>query len=419
MMRVFLISIFALAISFASAQKIERYEGTFPNNQHENATANYSYYKDAKTGKKIKQGSFRYTVRIKQPEKRLYRNITGEYDKGWKVGAWNYSYTTKDYNTNNDGYFYTYSVVLEANYDNGWPQGEWNYSAFVKRRKSIRSNGRAKWEAYEIVQDIKIRLNYNHGVLVDSLWIHNTMDKSIDLLMNQQGFLIGYLRVTSEKEQIKSRYEDGFRLDPPNMPSSNNSRYDYYKKHKSALLEAGAKLDTTTLFGNNPCIISHSLNEHIFNDSFFNYYYIDGDRIISFVGNRKKMKVAYKGLYMRELSIVISKDEQALIQLIYRFYSDAKNKTALCTKQYKASNNDASLRQKMELAKSYERKLKVYTSEAQAFKRNLSPQEISMAVKGIESDAIVYQKSTRTQIINLIYSKAKATDKKVKAIICN
>ncbi len=419
MMRGFLISIVVFAISIANAQKVERYEGTFPNDQHEQATANYSFYKDAKTGQKVKHGSFRYSVRIKSPEKRLYRNVTGEYVDGWKNGLWTYSYNTKDYNTNNDGYFYTYNVVLEANYDNGWPQGEWNYKAFVKRRKSIRSNGRAKWEPYEIVQDIKIKLNYNHGVLVDSLWIHDAKGKSIDFLMNKQGFLIGEQHVTSKVGQLNSRFEDGFRLDPPNAPSSNNSRYEYYKKHKSALREAGAKLDTTSLFDKNPCVISQTLGEHVFNNSFFNYRYIDGDRIISFVGSRKKMKVDYKGLFMRSLSIIISADEQALIQLIYRFYSDAKNKAAQCARQYKASNNDASLRQKMNQAKQYEKKLKSYTCNVQAFKRNLSPEEISMGIKSCGSDVIINKENTRTQILSMIYNKAKATDKKVKSIICN
>jgi len=105
--------------------------------------------------------------------------------------------------------------------------------------------------------------------------------------------------------------------------------------------------------------------------------------------------------------------------MIYRFYTDAKNKTAQCTRQYKASNNDASLRQKMEQAKGYEKKLKAYTCNAQTFKRNLSPTEISMGIKSCGSDVIVNKENTRTQILNAIYNKAKATDKKVKSIICN
>lgn len=418
MNRLILISILAFTYSYASAQKLERYEGAFANDQHEKATATYSFYKDKKTGKKVKEGSFRYSVRIKSPEKRLNRNISGEYKKGWKQGVWNYSYTTRDYNTNNDGYFYSYNVVLEANYDNGWPEGEWNYTAFVKRRKSIRVDGRVKWDKFEIVKDIHIRLNYNHGVFIDSLWIQNAKGMSVDVLMNNQGFLMGDFKISSDQGQMLYSFKDGFRVEPKVDSSFKNMRYDYYIKHKTKLLENGARLDTNSLFENESCVISNVLNSNVFSNVYFNYHYIDGDRIISFVGSRKLISTVYKGLYMRKLSVVISANEKTLIHLIYGFYSNAKRKTKQCEAQYKSSENDLELRKRMDQSRGIENKLKAYTCQVQAFKKGLSAEEIAIKASlcgvNIETD----KGHTRTQLLNSIYNKAKALDAKMKSIKC-
>ncbi len=415
-----LVLIIAVLIAYSvSGQKTLRYEGSYQNDQHEAATANYSYYQDAKTAKKVKHGSFRYIVKIKSPEKRLYRNITGEYINGWKNGLWNYSYTTKDYNTNNDGYFYTYNVVLEANYNHGWPDGEWNYSAFVKRRKPIRSNGKKKWEPYEIVQNVKIKLNYKHGILVDSLWIRNEQGMNVDVLMNEDGLLKGDFKISSAKGAMSYFFTDGFRREHNEDSSVYNMRYDYYLNNKSALEKAGAGIEASSLFDNKSCIISKTLNNHVFNNSFFNYQYIDGDRIIKVIGNRKNVKVDYKGLYVRELSIVISQEEQAKIQLVYRFYSNAKTKASKCTQVYKQSNNDVNLRRKMDQAKKIQQQLKAYLCQLKAYKKALSGREIELKSSLCNSDIKINAANTRAQILNAIYNRAKALDEKTKKIKCN
>ncbi len=416
-MRIVIIVVSVLVSFAAVGQKVLRYEGAFPNDKHELATANYSYYKDSKTAKQIKHGSFRYNVKIKNTGARLYRNITGEYKDGWKQGLWNYSYTTKDYNTNNDGFYYSYNVELKANYENGWPDGEWYYTAFVKRRKAIRSSGATKWEAYEIVQNVRIMLNYENGVLVDSLWIRNDQGMDVFALMDYQGFLQGDFSIIQGNENMTIPFVDGFSIDKE--PTAKTSlRYDYYKKHKSNLAKAGAKLDTVSLFNNKSCIVSKTLNKNVFNNSFFNYLYIDGDRLIKFTGSRKALKVDYRGLYKRELQVLISKDEQALIQSVYSFYNKAKRQSSSCSQQYKKSKQDVELRKKVNQLKGIEAKLKAYTCQLKAYKERVAPKEIALSTSSCGSDIKINEANTRIQILNTIYNRAKRLNESVNRIKC-
>lgn len=411
-----LILIFAFAYTFITAQKTERYEGVYSNDQHEAATANYSFYRDAKTRKEVKHGSFRYIVRIKSPEKRLYRNISGTYKDGWKNGVWNYSFSTKDYNTNNDGYFYTYSIVLEANYDNGWPEGEWNYTAFIKRRNSVRSNGRTKWGAYEIVENTRLRLNYKRGVLVDSLWIKG-VDRSIAAFMDKSSFLQGQFLLSKKGRTINTTFKDGFAITKTENKEATiivNPAYDYYKKNKSNLNMAGARLDTSSID-----LYKEELNMTVFNPEYFNYKYIDGDRTISFVGSRKKMKVVHKGMYTRNLSVYISPEEQNTIQYVYGFYNKVKQQASKCRTNYKNSNSDIQLRKKMDQLNAMEAKFKAYTCQLRVYKSTLIPKEIANKSSHCGSDIIINEGNTRIQILNTIYNKAKALDTKSKSIKCN
>jgi len=418
-MRNLILSIAIFASISLSAQKVLRYEGSYANNKNEAATANYSYYKDAKTGKKVKHGSFRYLVKIKSPQKRLYRNITGEYIDGWKNGSWNYSYTTKDYNTNNDGYFYSYNVVLEAKYDHGWPDGEWNYTAFVKRRKPIRSSSGNKWEAYEIIQNIRIKLNYNHGVLVDSLWIRNDQGANVFANMDKYGFLQGDFTLERADRKMTFAFIEGFKIQKGKTDDVGKLHYDYYKKNKAQLKNSGARLDTVSLFDRSSCIISKVLNQQVFNPDYFNYQYIDGDRIINFLGSRKTIVVDYKGLYKRKLSIVISKDEETKIRSIYGFYNRAKQQTAKCNKLYQSSNHNDDLRQKLVRLKNIEQKLSAYSCQVGEYKTNLTPQELISATKSCNSDIKISAGHTRLQILNTIYNKGKALDNALKKTKCN
>lgn len=406
----YILFVFGFLISFSIyGQKVLRYEGSYPNDKHETATANYSYYKDSKTGKNIKQGSFRYVVKIKSPDKRLYRNVTGEYQKGWKNGIWTYSYSTKDYNIKNDGYFYTISVNLEAYYENGWPHGEWNYTSFIKRRKGVRSQGKTKWAPYEIVENQRIRLNYEKGLLIDSLWIRNSFGKSIFVQMDSKGFLINDFKIEGGGQDMQNSYKQGFQISAKDQTTKTAlmADFNYYNKHSHNLKSAGAILDTVSLFSRKDCIISKVLNGQVYNNSYFNFRHIDGDRQIRFSGSRNNMNVGYKGLYIRKLGINISSNEQAIIQDIYGFRAKIIQQYNQCNKAYRNSNSDPVLRKKVSSLKNSKVKMDAYFCQLQTYKTVLVPSQIVLKSSSCNSDAKIEGPQTRLQIINTIYSRAK------------
>jgi hypothetical protein len=399
------------------AQKTMRYEGSYPNRRNEKATASYTYYKDAKTGKQVKHGSFRYNVKIKGTQNRLYRNITGEYKNGWKDGLWTYSVSSKDYNLKNDGWFYSLSIQMEANYANGWPDGSWTYTAFVKKRKSAYKNGQKKWQAYQTVEDVRIKLNFNQGVLVDSLWIRNPQGKSVFALMDEHGFLINDFRIVSSDKEMNMHFEDGFMISEQDV--SGKAIYDYYKKHRANLMAAGARLDTVSLFSQKTCMISAVLNKQVFNDDYFNYLYIDGDRMISFKGSRKTMTVNYRGLLTRRLSVFISKDEQAKIQAVYNASIDIAQQLDVCERAYKKSDNDVSLNAKLSQLRAISKRMKAYTCQLKVYKSTLPPAIIAQKSAACNSNIKPSGTESRIDFLNAIYKNSKQLKTQARGIQCN
>jgi hypothetical protein len=398
------------------AQKTMRYEGAYPNRRNEQATATYTYYKDTKSGKQVKHGSFRYNVKIKGTQNRLYRNITGEYKNGWKDGLWTFSVSSKDYNLKNDGWFYSLSIQMEANYSDGWPDGTWTYSAFVKKRKSAYKNGQKKWQAYQTVEDVKIKLNFDKGLLIDSLWIRNPQGTSIFALMDNHGFLKNDFLIVAGEKEIKKHFRDGFMIDDRNDASK--AVYDYYVKYRSNLAAAGARLDTVSLFSQKMCIISATLNKQIFNDDYFNYLYIDGDRMLSFKGSRKTMAVNYRGLLSRQLNVFISKDEQAKIQAVYNTSIDVKRQLETCERAYKKSNNDVGLNTKRSQLQAISNRLKAYTCQLKIYKSTLPPAIIAQKSAACNSNIQVDETQSRLALLNRIYNQSKQLKKQAQGIKC-
>jgi len=411
-----ILSISLLFLSTLVFGQVLRYEGPYKNAKNEAGTAAYSYFKDEKTGKIVKHGDFRYRVKIKDAHKRLYRTVSGEYVQGWKNGLWEYSYTTKDYNTMNDGYYYSYDISLKANYKNGWPDGQWLYTGVVKRRQKLRGNDKKKWSQYEILIDTKAKLNYKMGVLVDSLSIKR-ININTTAFMDDNGFMEGDLIIVSDTSKLILHFRDGFIIKnsrPENDVVDQQDYYDYYIKHKSNLKAAGIKLDTSAL-----TLYSDFFMDNVFNDEYFNYLYIDGDRIITFEGSRKTMKVDYRGMYKRELKVYTSKEEDDLIRSIYSFNIQANRKAKECTKKYKNSAKGIEARKTMDLAKGISAKLKAYTCVVKLYKNTLLPKEIAKKAESCSIDYKLSASQSRIEILRILYKKAKALDKKSKVIDCN
>jgi len=412
-------NLFTIALLLVSALvfgQALRYEGFYKNAQNEPGTATYSYFKDLKTGKQIKHGAFRYRVKIKDSQKRVYRNITGEYQNGWKNGLWDYSYSTKDYNIKNDGFYYSYNVTLKANYKHGWPEGEWLYTAVIKRRQKLQGNSKLDWTPYEVVADTRVKLNYNMGELVDSLVIKRK-DRLISAFMDQKGFMKGDFITVTDTSKLVIQFKDGFIIKDNNSTNDVVNQldyYNYYKKHKSNLKAAGVTLDTSSF-----TVYSEIFKDNVFNNQYFNYLYIDGDRILSFVGSRNVMKIDYRGLYKRELKVYTSKEEENLIRAIFSFNINANRKADDCTKKYQASGKDIEARKKMDLAEGISAKLLAYTCVVKLYKTTLLPKDIAKKAEACNIDYKINSSQSRIEILRTLYNKAKALDVKSKANTCN
>ncbi len=391
------------------SQKLLRYEGSFPNNRHEKATANYSYYIDGKSGQKVKHGSFRYLVKIKGNQNRLYRNITGEFKNGWKVGLWNYSVSAKDYNLKNDGWFYTVNIVMEGNYENGLPVGEWTYTSVVKRRKGKTVQGKKQWEPYEELQDMNIVLHYDKGLLVNSLVISDRLGISVSAMMDDKGFLTENFAIKTKEREIKLRYQEGFALSLGDGADAEQTKADiaYYESHRSDIRAAGIQVDTLSLFQNKDCVISKVLNLSIYNDDDFNYSHIGGDRLILFRGSRKSMEVDYKGLYYRNLSPFISKEEEGIIQSVYSYRKQIKQKLDACKRAMKASGNDVRLQKIYYQLEGLNTRMESYVCQLKVYRKQLSPPTLAVVSQSCRSDINLAKAADRRAILNAIYSNAK------------
>ena len=410
-MKLSLLVVFVFVSVFASAQTCLRYEGPYENAQHEEGTATYSYYKNAETGELVKHGAFRYKVKIKDANKRIYRNITGEYKSGWKDGVWEYSYTTKDLRKN-DGYFYSYNVHMVANYDQGWPNGEWTYTASIKRRRDNVIMGKVSWLPYEVVDDVNMVVHFKHGLLVDSLR-RTSLHNSYSMFCDQEGFLNGQFTFSTDSTHITIDYVEGFAMKkvPFNKVDLQVDEYEYYQKYKDNLNENGAELDTMTL-----TFYPNSLNMSIYNDEYFNYRFIGGDHMVKFVGPHKKMEVRYMGLYKRYLKVFLTEEDKSLIQGIFAYHIETNRKRESCEKAYKNSDNDIELRKKLEQLKALEATLKTYTCLVQVYKTWVTPSKLERHSKSCNSDIAISASSTRKEILKSIFDKAKEVNAKSEAI---
>ena len=412
-MKMKLIIVLLFAVGFANAQTMQKYKGPFQNAENEPGEASYSYYVNAANGKQVKNGPFRYKVKIKKDDLRVYRNIVGEYKSGWKNGTWEYTYTTKD-KREKDGYYYSYNVSLVANYDDGWPNGEWYYTSSIKRRRDNVIKGVKTWLPFEDVDEETMKVNFKYGMLVDSTW-NKGLHTSFSLFADQQGFVQGEFVFKTDTSLIEILYKDGFSV-------SNNAKnsdldiqkyeYQYYLKYKDDLKAHGVYLDTASL-----TYYSKSLDEGIYNDKYFNYRFIDGDRMVT-IGPRKQMKVRYMGSYKRMLNVYLSDSDKLKIQGIYAYQISVSREVEACEKLYKDSENDITIRKKLEQLKAIENMIKTNACLVQVFKTKVSPYGITKASKSCKSNISFSESETREQILDKILNNAKELEAKAKAIEC-
>ena len=311
MLKYLILSLLIITEISLIGQKKQTYEGPYQNGIPARGTARYFYFQD-KSGKKIKDGSFRYVVKEKQHDQRMVQSFKGDYSRGLKDGEWEYSIKSKDYGRDKEGFSISSEINLIASYSEGYPNGRWDYSALIYKRKQ-KPDG--DWGERTIVKDIKIILNFKMGVLIDSIQIHDNQGVYLDALCDNLGFLDGDFIIKSDKFSLHNQYSDGF-LVKENENSS--QEYIYYQANKS-LKNKGFTVDTITYFSEKSCLITKYLNDNVFNKEYFLFNYIEGDKMFKRNNRGYVISITYKGLYVKELRVQLTATENKIIKDIWYY----------------------------------------------------------------------------------------------------
>ncbi len=296
------------------AQKTERYSGAYYNGETIKGEANFTFYKN-KSGNKIKHGPFRYSAREKGKDWRYSHSISGEYTNGNKDGAWTYNLNSKNRKKDKEGYYFDIVVDMSANYINGLPDGEWIYSCYISKYKMVSKAGRLRKAASKDAKDIKITLHWNKGKLTDSLTIIDQLKGSIIASMNPRGVLMGDFIISNNKHKTITHYDKGIETNSKNDNTiKQNEEYLAFLNLKDTKSEV--KKRKQSLFRKSNCIISKYLDDNIFNNKYFLYKYIEGDKLIKSKLDYGDYKVNYKGLYYYTLEPVLNAEEIKIVKNI-------------------------------------------------------------------------------------------------------
>jgi len=302
---------FIIILSFA--QKAERFNGNFFNGDKIKGTASYTFYRDS-NNKQIKEGTFRYSAREKNDKYRYSHSISGNYKKGLKNDKWTYTYSTKDYKQDNDGYYYSIDVELSSQYDNGYPSGKWVYNSKIIKYKKILKKGKYKKTDHVDVKDLSITINWNKNKLVDSLIIKNNIGESIFVSMDNEGIINGEFYFLDDQKEFWY-YENGI-LKTKGIDTNIvfNKEYESYNKIKNQ--SEKVKKIKYSLLSKKGCLITKFINEEIYNHDYILYRYIGGDKVISTDKKTNQPILKFKGLYYYKLKPILTTKENAIIREI-------------------------------------------------------------------------------------------------------
>lgn len=306
------------------SQKTERYSGDYYNGTNIKGESNYAFYQEK--NKKIKHGPFRYAARAKGEDWRFSHSISGEYIKGFKNGNWTYNLNSKSHEKDKQGFFYNITVDLIANYDNGLPDGKWTYSCYINKYKKIKKGDRFRKADSKDTEDIKIIANWNKGKLIDSLIIIDKLGDNINISMNKLGVLINHKVIKNETSIYEMQYQKGIESSKL-IDGKTTENQEYIAFSTLGTTENPANKRKHSLFDNEKCIISKYIDDNLFNNDYFLYKYIEGDKLLHSKLEYGDYTVNHKGLYYYTLEPIISDEENEIIKKIN--IAEEKTKEAL------------------------------------------------------------------------------------------
>lgn len=349
-----------LNLSIYSQQTV-KFNGPFNNGLGIPATATYSYYVNTTLKKEVKHGNFRYTVREKDQNSRYSQSFSGSYEHGLKNGPWEYQINIKDFKKSSEDYYHTADIHLIANYVKGVPDGNWTYTANISKRGKYKAGKDDKWDAPIPIKNISIELKFNKGKVCDSLKITNNMGNSYLFLMNSNGMLDGVCEINQNGQLKLIEYVTGFEKSTK-INSENEVLNPYYTLYQNAKNKKNNafKMDTLSFFDQADYTIGAILNDNIFNNEYFLFEKIEGDKSLTDEKGRYK-PYKFNGLNYISLVNQLPANEMAYVQKIKSIDREIADKLEKCRIEIKKAKD------KTELQKT-ETRLKIIQDES---KRNI------------------------------------------------
>jgi hypothetical protein len=382
----------------AISQKRLKYEGSFPTSLRQPAEVTYTYFID-KNGKKIKDGIFRYVVKVKETRNNVkihhFVTIQGSYNKGLMDGSWDYRIMSRNYEKEKENYFYS-EIQLEAKYKNGIPDGKWEYKADVKKRSIKENSSRVLWNPYEEIKNIEIMLNFKNGLLIDSLKIKSNENGEIEAFMNDKSVIDGVLKIYNKS----FKYYQGFFI-----TNNNSKELQAYKKY-IANQNQDFHTDTLSLLNSTGSEIKKIINEEIFNEKNFLYSYLaENSNDNKSSCNKKDI---YSGLFYINLKPKITEDFSSKAANIRHNSKRVKDHQEIFISKHGKYPEDREKRTELAKLQSYNKTLNSYTCLINHLsKEALVENAIKYSESQCKSDFSEFSDKTRDEIINDLNIKSE------------
>ncbi|MCF8297610.1 MAG: hypothetical protein K9J13_08730 [Saprospiraceae bacterium] len=296
--------IIGISIS-TDAQKLLKYSGKYDNGMAVPGEADYTYYKEENTFKQIKQGRFRYTVKSKANDYRFNQSFIGNYHNDLKDGEWSYRINARDYFKNKDDYYSTGSISLVSKYKQGMPQGRWEFNSALKNRKRLSNGSKIEWDRYLAEETVKIIVNFNNGLLVDSVKILTNYGYELQGVFDKNGMCDKTWIYIEKETKTITEYSHGLKKSQKVISTKDNKEIsnlvytDDMKMHSQFVTQKSKdfafEVDTFTMLRNHKDFMVSMIYNNIFNDDYFLYRYVPGDLIYYFEAPKfvSKLKGAY------------------------------------------------------------------------------------------------------------------------------
>ncbi|MCF8330986.1 MAG: hypothetical protein K9H84_00895 [Bacteroidales bacterium] len=323
----FIVFFFLLNMGYSQNQRKERYNGTMQNGLMQPGEVTYYYYKDGRD--RIMDGVFRYRLRWRNEERqRVYQTINGSMENDKKAGTWSYTIKVQDYFEDKEGYFYSYDVQLNASYEKGIPHGSWSLNKSVKKRQQDKDS-RKGWGSYKDKNIYVIKLVFDHGQLVDSVYFsdeaNNTLIKG---QIDTNGFYHGKWIIQKDGIRKIENYHHGIitkriqktlngKVQDQQSLMVNKDMWIRYTSEGIDKSKLTFKPETLKVLKNADHIIPQMINDHIFDYRLFLYSYIPGDELINdFPG--KNPASLFAGLKKVNFEYQINREQAKLLAGISR-----------------------------------------------------------------------------------------------------